>query len=72
MLLFSGASSFVFCGLLYLPCTVLPESAKVFFGQLSPGYDSIPRGSCVSHSQPEAVRHHWSLVWSASSSCLVL
>ena len=37
-----GASPFLFYGLFYLPCTVLPEVARVFFGQLSPGHDSAP------------------------------
>jgi hypothetical protein len=26
---------------LYLPCTLLPESARVFFGQLSPGHKKL-------------------------------
>ena len=43
MLRFAGASPSWFYGLLYLPCTVLSKSAGVFFGQLSPGHDSIPR-----------------------------
>ncbi len=52
-------------GLLYLPCTVLPEGAKVFFGQLSLGYDVIPRGSGV----PPASRSLRPLEMLSPSSC---
>ena len=38
----TAAAGLCFCVLLYLPCTVLPDNAKVFFGQLSPGHDSTP------------------------------